>query len=74
MRAPNQPMSLGFSPPLNEPHARFDWLMLVALVGLMILGVFFIYSATMVKESTSLSAWYANAYSRPIAAASSVSG
>jgi rod shape determining protein RodA len=66
MRPPRQPMSLGFSPPLNEPHARFDWLMLAALVGLMIVGVFFIYSATMVKESAALSAWYNQAWFRQI--------
>ncbi len=66
MRAPNQPMSLGFSPPLNEPHARVDWLMLVALAGLMFIGVFFIYSATMINESASLVKWYNQTWVRQI--------
>ena len=66
MRAPNQPMSLGFSPPLNEPHARVDWLMLLALAGLMFIGVFFVYSATMVNESAALAPWYNQAWVRQI--------
>ena len=66
MRAPNQPMSLGFSPPLNEPHARVDWLMLLALAGLMFIGVFFVYSATMVSESAALVPWYNQAWVRQI--------
>ena len=66
MRAPNQPMSLGFSPPLNEPQARVDWLMLLALAGLMFIGVFFVYSATMVSESAALVPWYNQAWVRQI--------
>ena len=42
----------------NEPHARIDWLMLAALGGLMLIGVLFVYSATMANESAALVTWY----------------
>lgn len=41
----------------NERQARFDWQMMVAIAGLMCLGVAFIYSATMVDAGASLP-WY----------------
>ena len=66
MRAPNPPMCLGYSPPLNEPHARFDWLMLAALGGLMIIGVLFVYSATMVKGSSTLATWHNQTWFRQV--------
>ena len=42
----------------KERQAKVDWLMLGALGGLMILGVLFIYSATMANESASAMPWY----------------
>src|SRR2546425_571660 len=44
-----------FEPHLNERQSRVDWQMMVALVGLMIVGVFFIYSAKPPSETT---VWY----------------
>lgn len=41
----------------NERQARFDWQMMVAIAGLMCLGVAFIYSATMVDSGAALP-WY----------------
>src|SRR5262245_11122986 len=42
----------------NERQSRIDWLMLWALFGLMVVGVFFVYSATMANESAALIPWY----------------
>ena len=41
-----------FEATLNERHARLDRLQLLALCGLMLLGAAFVYSATMVSESS----------------------
>jgi rod shape determining protein RodA len=43
---------------LNQRESRIEWQMLVALLGLMILGAAFIYSATSVTESARQLAWY----------------
>jgi rod shape determining protein RodA len=50
----------------NERQARVDWLMMSALVGLMIVGVLFVYSATMASDSAVLTAWYNQAWFRQI--------
>ena len=42
-----------FNLPINEQQPKIDWVMLGALGGLMIIGVFFVFSATMVSESAS---------------------
>src|SRR5262249_50716256 len=44
--------------PLNERHSKVDWLMIGALLGLMVVGVLFIYSATRANESLSALPWY----------------
>jgi rod shape determining protein RodA len=47
-----------FSPlAANERQPRVDWLMLASIAGLMIVGVFFVYSATMVNEAAQQVAW-----------------
>jgi rod shape determining protein RodA len=50
----------------NEKQARVDWLMIAALGGLMIIGVLFVYSATMVNESAALAPVYNQAWFRQI--------
>jgi len=40
-----------FSPPLKEHQPRVDWPLLTALLGLMVIGVLFIASATLVTEA-----------------------
>jgi rod shape determining protein RodA len=53
--------------PVNERQPRVDWLMIAALGGLMIIGVLFVYSATMASESARLIPWYNQAWVRQIA-------
>lgn len=43
---------------LNERQSKVDWLLLVAIGGLMLLGVAFVYSATMANESAGVLPWY----------------
>jgi rod shape determining protein RodA len=50
----------------NERQSRVDWLMMAALGGLMILGLFFVYSATMANESAAQAAWYNQAWFRQL--------
>jgi rod shape determining protein RodA len=50
----------------NERQSRVDWLMMAALAGLMLIGVTFVYSATMVNESAALTAWYNQAWFRQL--------
>src|SRR5687767_2210263 len=47
-----------FAQPINERQNRVDWILLTALAGLMVMGVAFIYSATMANESTTHLAWF----------------
>jgi rod shape determining protein RodA len=47
---------------LKDRHSPVDWVMLLALVGLMIIGVAFIYSATVVQDSLSIRPWYRQYY------------
>jgi len=49
----------------NERQSRVDWLMMAALGGLMLIGVLFVYSATMVT-SAALAAWYNQAWFRQL--------
>ena len=43
---------------LIERQSRLDWLLLLAIFGLMVLGVVFVYSATMTNESAREAPWY----------------
>ena len=47
-----------FNATFNEHHGRLDRLQLAALAGLMLLGLLFVYSATMVSESARALPWY----------------
>ena len=47
-----------FEATLNENHSRFDRLQIAALIGLILLGIAFVYSATMVNESAQTAVWY----------------
>ncbi|HEU0009379.1 MAG TPA: rod shape-determining protein RodA [Verrucomicrobiae bacterium] len=51
---------------VNERQSRVDWLMLGALGGLMVIGAFFVYSATMVSESAMQARWYNQPWFRQI--------
>jgi rod shape determining protein RodA len=42
----------------QERHSKVDWLMLFGLVGLMTVGLAFIYSATTATETAQVTAWY----------------
>jgi rod shape determining protein RodA len=55
-----------FDADLNERQSRIDRVLLVALVGLMLLGAAFVYSATMVSESVRLAPWYNQSWFRQI--------
>ena len=55
-----------FDADLNERQSRIDRVQLVALVGLMLLGAAFVYSATMVSESARLAPWYNQSWFRQI--------
>ena len=45
-------------PTLNTREPRLDWLMVAGLLGLMVFGVLFIYSATMSREGAqNLALW-----------------
>ena len=46
--------------------AEFDWLLFVALAGLMIVGALFIYSATMVNAATASAPFYAQRWFRQV--------
>src|ERR1051326_8504411 len=55
-----------FDATLNEHHGRLDRLQIAALAGLMVLGVLFVYSATMVSESARSLPWYDQGWIRQI--------
>ena len=55
-----------FDSSLKQRHSRIEWPMLIALAGLMVLGVLFIYSATMANEYTNLLPWYKQSYFKQI--------
>jgi len=50
---------------LNERQARFDWVMVAAIVGLMLVGTAFIYSASAAHEPAGI-AWYQMRHMRQI--------
>lgn len=47
-----------FNTALKEHERKLHWPLLIALAGLMLLGAFFIASATLISEADSLDAWY----------------
>ncbi len=51
-----------FEPSLNPKEPRVDWPLWVALLGLMVIGAAFIYSATMINESAASLPWYRQRY------------
>jgi rod shape determining protein RodA len=55
-----------FDADLNERQWRIDRVQIAALVGLMLLGAAFVYSATMVSESARLAPWYNQSWFRQI--------
>ncbi|HOX59201.1 MAG TPA: FtsW/RodA/SpoVE family cell cycle protein [Candidatus Paceibacterota bacterium] len=55
-----------FEVSLNERPSRIDRLQLAALLGLMLLGGAFVYSATMVSESARLAPWYNQSWFRQV--------
>ncbi len=55
-----------FDAELNEHKSRIDRLQVVALLGLMLIGTAFVYSATMVSESAQLAPWYDQSWFRQI--------
>ena len=49
--------------PVNERRQpKVDWLMILAILGLMIIGTLFVYSATMANESAALTPWHKQAW------------
>src|SRR6185503_5302609 len=50
----------------TDRHSRVDWLQLVALAGLMAIGVAFVFSATTSHEGASTAAWYDQLWVRQI--------
>jgi rod shape determining protein RodA len=50
----------------QEHHERFDRLQLAALVGLMIIGTLFVYSATMANPAMAAVPWYDQAWLRQL--------
>src|ERR1043166_5819075 len=52
------PLHLMFTPILKERQSKIDWLLLLGVGGLMLIGVAFIYSATMVNDTTTALPWY----------------
>jgi rod shape determining protein RodA len=55
-----------FDADLNERQSRIDRVQLVALLGLIVFGAAFVYSATMVSESARLAPWYNQSWFRQI--------
>jgi len=50
----------------KESQSRVDWLLMLAIAGLMAVGVAFIYSATMAHESSSIIPWHAQFWVRQV--------
>jgi rod shape determining protein RodA len=55
-----------FDADLNERQSRVDRVQIAALLGLMLLGALFVYSATMVSGSASSAPWYNQSWFRQI--------
>src|SRR5438477_8318163 len=47
-----------FSPILKERQSKVEWPLLIAIAGLMVIGVAFIYSATMANEPSGVTPWF----------------
>ena len=50
----------------KETHSRVDWLLLLAITGLMAVGVAFVYSATMAHEASSIAPWHSQFWVRQV--------
>ena len=50
----------------KESQSRVDWLLMLAIGGLMAVGVAFVYSATMAHESSSITPWHAQFWVRQV--------
>jgi rod shape determining protein RodA len=57
---------MDFNFPINERQPKIDWVMLGALGGLMIIGVFYVFSATMVSDSATQARWSSQPWLRQI--------
>jgi rod shape determining protein RodA len=55
-----------FDATLNERESRLERLQLAAIIGLMLLGAAFVYSATMVSESAMTAPWYTQSWVRQL--------
>jgi rod shape determining protein RodA len=55
-----------FANPHNERSGTIDYVQLLAVLGLMMISVAFVYSATMVNENTSTLAWFHQSYFKQI--------
>jgi rod shape determining protein RodA len=55
-----------FDASLNERQSRVDWLQMLALASLMLVGVAFVFSATMVNESAAQVPWFNQPWFRQI--------
>ena len=55
-----------FEADLNENHARLDRLQLVAVLGLMLVGAVFVYSATMINDTARSLPLFYQSYFRQI--------
>jgi rod shape determining protein RodA len=51
---------------LGDGQKRADWIMIVAVLGLMVLGVLFIYSAKGAEEASRMTPWWNQSYFRQI--------
>ncbi len=51
----------------NESQAKVDWWLVLGILGLMVVGTLFIYSATMAHESNTFAPWYRQRYILQIA-------
>jgi rod shape determining protein RodA len=56
-----------FNATFNEHQARIERLQIAALLGLMLFGAAFVYSATMVSEAAATAPWYSQSWVRQIA-------
>ena len=55
-----------FEPDLNPRQSRIDRVLWLAIFGLMVLGILFVYSATMVSELAASAPWYHQGWFRQI--------
>jgi len=54
------------NPAINDRHPKLDRLQLAAILGLMLVGTLFVYSATMANTNASLLPWYSQTWVRQI--------